>query len=214
MKKCAVDGCPRPNLHAKGLCKTHYNRRLKGLPDAGVPLKQKKPCTFPDCGRRAVARGLCSSHEWQRRNGRELAPIRVRIENRPCSVEGCDKPTSSHGHCRTHARHRRQGKELRPIPPSFDPSDEAGFWARVDKGVGCWEWTRSLTTAGYGNLRLPDGRYGYAHRMSWELSRGPIPDGLTIDHLCRNRKCVNPEHLEPVTQAENNRRARAARSGT
>lgn len=70
---------------------------------------------------------------------------------------------------------------------------------------GCWKWTYPLK-------RCPNGDYGSCHlngqnmgayRAAWILFRGPIPDGLTIDHLCRNTRCVNPDHLEPVTHREN-----------
>jgi hypothetical protein len=71
---------------------------------------------------------------------------------------------------------------------------------------GCWIWSGALTGAGYGQLSL-NNRKQYAHRVSYEAFVGPIPDGLHIDHLCRVRRCVNPAHLEPVTVAENNRRA-------
>lgn len=71
---------------------------------------------------------------------------------------------------------------------------------------GCIEWIAGLTAAGYGSLCLsPDegSRHVLAHRWSYEHHIGPIPEGLSIDHLCRNTVCVNPEHLEPVTQKEN-----------
>lgn len=71
---------------------------------------------------------------------------------------------------------------------------------------GCWNWTGG-TTKGYGSFSAVGRKKVYAHRFSWELHRGPIPDGLVIDHLCRNTRCVNPDHLEPVTQLENVRRA-------
>lgn len=79
-----------------------------------------------------------------------------------------------------------------------DPIDRIA--ARVDFG-DCWEWTGFVNVNGYGKA----GR-GWAHRVVWATLVGPIPEGLVLDHLCKNRRCVNPDHLEPVTQLENNRR--------
>src|SRR4051812_40698364 len=72
----------------------------------------------------------------------------------------------------------------------------------VNAETGCWEWTASLGTGGYGQVR--DGRRTLrAHRVSYEHANGPIPAGLQLDHLCRVRMCINPAHLEPVTNREN-----------
>lgn len=77
---------------------------------------------------------------------------------------------------------------------------------------GCWRWTASTKgPTGYGQFSL-NGRPRLAHRVAYEMFIGPIPDGLQIDHLCRNRWCVNPAHLEPVTNQENGRRGRAVRT--
>lgn len=84
-------------------------------------------------------------------------------------------------------------------------NDEARFWSRVSMGATCWTWSGSRTTGGYGNLRWRGG-YAYAHRLAWELKNGPIPDGMVIDHLCRNRACCRPEHLQPVEHVTNVRR--------
>lgn len=84
---------------------------------------------------------------------------------------------------------------------------EERFWAKVDKRgpEDCWLWTAYLKPTGYGEIGL-GGRNQpmvHAHRVSYEIANGPIPEGLVIDHLCRVRNCVNPAHLEAVTNKEN-----------
>ncbi len=84
---------------------------------------------------------------------------------------------------------------------------EERFWAKVRKPdqwteEACWEWTGSQITNGYGNFRL-HGSNKMAHRVAYVLCVGKIPEGLVIDHLCRNHGCVNPNHLEPATNREN-----------
>ena len=77
---------------------------------------------------------------------------------------------------------------------------------RVTKieGKDCWFWNGNLS-GGYGRPNILGKQY-YAHRLSYEEFIGPVPEGMQLDHLCRNRSCINPEHLEPVTQIENIRR--------
>lgn len=69
----------------------------------------------------------------------------------------------------------------------------------------CWQWQGCTNGTGYGQISL-DAKMRYAHRLAYELMVGPIPEGLVIDHLCRNKGCVNPDHLEAVTTEVNNAR--------
>src|SRR5690349_17511921 len=82
----------------------------------------------------------------------------------------------------------------------------ARFWSKVDTSEsGCWEWTASLNIGGYAKFSA-GGKHGgwrYGHRVAYEALVAPVDRSLDLDHLCRNRKCVNPAHLEPVTRREN-----------
>lgn len=84
------------------------------------------------------------------------------------------------------------------------------FWSKVDirSDSECWTWQAYVGTHGYGMYKLCRARPDVAHRVAYRLAVGPIPDGLFVDHICRNKLCVNPAHLEPVTHVENMRRAR------
>lgn len=83
------------------------------------------------------------------------------------------------------------------------PSVAERMAARTQKTETCWLWVGNINSqTGYGRLGM-DGKNHVAHRVAYELAKGPIPEGLVIDHLCRVRHCVNPDHLEPVTIREN-----------
>jgi HNH endonuclease len=92
------------------------------------------------------------------------------------------------------------------------PSVAERFWPRVDRRgpEECWPWLGAVSH-GYGVFPFSaEQSAARAHRVAYELLIGEIPDGLTIDHLCRNKLCQNPAHMEPVTGGENTRRAHAA----
>ena len=81
------------------------------------------------------------------------------------------------------------------------------FWSRVDQSGDCWQWLGLLDHHGYGSIALMsaeiDKRRWKAHRLAWQLTQGAIPEDKVLDHLCRNRACVNPSHLRVVTHRQN-----------
>lgn len=140
-----------------------------------APPKQTRLCSYPGCGRKHNARGLCTSHGTMQRQGKPLRPLQ-----------------------------NRTGPVRRPAIDRFNSRIEP-------QPDGCILWTGGKTRGGYGSFAAEPSRRApkreMAHRWAYEYHVGPIPDGYDIDHLCRVRACVNPEHLEPVTRAENIRRA-------
>jgi hypothetical protein len=128
-----------------------------------------------------------------------------------CKVEGCEKPAKSLGWCGMHRERVRKYGDPGEAAPVHKPDDITRFWLKVDRRgtVGCWDWLGTILGNGYGQFGTK-GRRFLAHRFAYELAVGPIPDGLVIDHLCRNRRCVNPAHLEAVTDYVNVHRSNAA----
>lgn len=128
-----------------------------------------------------------------------------------CAVEGCERDSVSRGWCHMHyVRWRRSGDPLvtvgRPRRPA--PADER-FFARVVAGPGCcWIWTGPLSGP-YASFSVGR-RSVLGHRWVWEFTNSPIPEGLTVDHLCRVKRCVNPSHMEIVTQRVNGERSDSA----
>jgi len=131
-----------------------------------------------------------------------------------CPIIDCGGVSYRRGWCVMHyMRWRRYGDP--EMVKQIRGDDWSRFWSKVLVGDGCWEWTPPKDLDGYGQFSVGT-RVGHnqkrAHRLAYEWLVGPIPDGLELDHLCRNRACVNPWDCEPVTSAENLRRGRIARS--
>ena len=128
---------------------------------------------------------------------------------RECSVAGCPKEYRARGYCVYHYGLARKSGEL---SLKFDKAGEYN-WAKVEVTGFCWLWRSTTNKAGYGTLKTQG--YYLAHRWVYETLVGKIPDETPVlDHLCRVRNCVNPDHLEPVTTEENIRRGDVARVRT
>ena len=122
-------------------------------------------------------------------------------EKARCLVEGCGGITKSNGRCSSHFMiWYRSGKDRQPRRP-YGRSVEDSLLFYIDNTVvGCWEWGGSLTDTGYGKFA---GKF--AHRLAYETWVGPIPEGHVVRHKCDNPPCINPDHLETGTYADNNR---------
>ena len=155
-------------------------------------------CTIEGCERKHYARGMCTLHYQRARAAGPLEPLPEKPK--ACVFPDCGLPVRSHGLCEAHRQQRDKGRPLSPIKPKLPP--EVRFWTFVDKSGDCWRWTGYVGEEGYARFNW-NGRAGNAHRMAFEMVKGPIPDGMMIDHVCRNRSCVNPDHLRLATPKQN-----------
>lgn len=126
-----------------------------------------------------------------------------------CDIQGCSGKHSARGLCDKHySRWKRHRNPLVYRPKKI--SDAERFWSKVKKNDGaCWDWIGAFFSGKRRGQFKVDGKTLHAYRFAYELIKGKIPHGLTIDHLCNNPNCVNPDHLEAVTMEEN--RARVPR---
>ena len=122
-----------------------------------------------------------------------------------CSYVGCGRPVNARGMCATHYMQQRRAG-LIPTGTRLPAPVAERFWRRVVKTDTCWLWQGGeKSKAGYGKIGL-GGRGAtqvLAHRFSYELHNGPIPDGLVVMHSCDNPRCVNPSHFSVGTHSEN-----------
>lgn len=181
VNSCSVEDCNVGGKLRRGCCEKHY-RRLMRYGSTNKPPPRKPRAT----------------------------PLHYEPKLANCSLDGCDRVSKlRRGYCDTHYRRlMRDGDPGDAViaVTGLGARDPRPLLDRIDRNGsgGCWIWTGSIDRDGYGYLH--DGRRHNAHRWTYEKFVGPIPDGLEIDHLCRVRPCVNPDHLEPVTRLENNLR--------
>lgn len=112
-----------------------------------------------------------------------------------CANERCERPSKTRGYCASHYRMARMNGTLPLLPPKTWVDR---YWEKVRKTDSCWLWTGAIADTGYGTHGI-DGKTKLAHRIAVELDGRSIPKGMVVDHLCRVRNCVRPDHLEVVT---------------
>ena len=122
-----------------------------------------------------------------------------------CGIDGCSNKHLAKGMCRKHyLRIYKNGTLDLTIRRDLCTVDRLKTKIKVTEG-GCWLYTAKLTKKGYAHVQ-DKCKMRFAHVIMYEHIFGKVPEGLELDHLCRNRNCINPEHLEPVTHQENCRR--------
>lgn len=135
------------------------------------------------------------------------------MADRICAIDGCGKGHYGRGWCKKH--YQRWFHHGDPLGGKFEllrgVPVEKRFWHKVDKSGDCWLWTAVKHRKGYGQFGNGQ-KIVQAHRFSYELANGPIPDGMQVDHRCHNRACVNPAHLRLATNKQNIENVSGARS--
>lgn len=230
-KTCAIENCPKP-ARARGWCEGHYRRwkrhgnptysasdycKVSGCESVAVEfrwceehLEEKKcgkadgklfsrnpTCVTEKCQNPRYFLGRCEAHQKLIKLSSDPIPD---VPQR-CKFPKCRNRKSSLGYCGGHYAQVSLGKELAPLKGHGIPLDTR-FFESVTKSETCWIWSGNIGTTGYGVF--PNGKTSVpAHRVSYELHTGMIPNGMQIDHMCSNRTCVNPDHLRLATGKQN-----------
>ena len=127
----------------------------------------------------------------------------LRQGKKPCSVDSCNSDAKKMGFCTKH--YQRNRKHSDPNRCDLIWGDVARFNALVmpEPNTGCWLWTGNIMHRGYA-IMWANGKTTRVSRWSFRKFKGDIPDGMHVDHICEVKDCVNPDHLQLLTPAENN----------
>lgn len=169
-------------------------------------------CYFNPCENNSYAKGLCSAHYSQQRRGNELKVIIIKSNSSilPCSFDGCVNTQQARGLCGAHWRQQNVGRSLTKLRNQESILER--IMPQIEKTSYCWIWQGRVGGTGkYPQISL-GGRQTMVHRIIFEELIRPLIAGETIDHLCRNRLCVNPKHLEAIPLRDNVKRMHAYRS--
>jgi hypothetical protein len=163
-------------------------------------------CSVDGCCGQVASLGFCGKH-YQRfkKRGTTADYLGCHAIKRVCSVDGCGGGVEAKGLCekhyvrlKTHGSHDENNRTHAPV--------EVRFWRYVEKTDSCWVWTGgSKNQKGYGQIGSggKGAKHILAHRLSYEIHKGKIPDGMVVMHSCDNPSCVNPDHLSIGTQSQN-----------
>lgn len=166
-----------------------------------------KLCSIEDCSNKTVARGWCPKHyqRWQKHGSPNTVAWERQESRDSCAVVGCEGAYLSQGFCNKH--YIRKLKFGDPRATSQPDGMEAKFWLRVPEERSdneCWDWLGSISRLGYGVFPPYKGKTYLAHRISFSLHQNrELAKYEQIHHICANRKCVNPKHLQSVSAKEN-----------
>lgn len=224
-RTCSVVGCDKL-ARKRGWCPMHYDRwRTTGDVGPAGRLRQQNigPCAFDGCDKPSRKRGWCSSHYDQWLDTKNIRPLRnPTAQKTPCAVDGCRRLAKAQKMCLMHyyrvTTYGHVGipgstrKDLRMLAEAWQKGDHVAViteirrWSTITES-GCWEWSGKSKDNGYVDIRINDrsGRQRslLVHRLSLEAKLGRPLGRMVAHHKCANPPCVNPDHLELATHAEN-----------
>ncbi len=197
-KVCIISDCSKKKF-TRNLCKTHYSKFRRDGSLENYPTTTQSSCSVDGCQKAHEARGFCSLHYQRFKVHGDINTLYPNAQQR-CSFDGCEIKHTARGYCQKHYQRWKIYGDPSISWPDIYANQVARFWEKIEKKDGCWRWLASTSGDGYGlhaNTK--------AHRFSWRVHFGDIPDGLHVCHRCDNPWCTNPDHLFLGTHRDNMR---------